>query len=348
LIIDVLARGLVARGQRVRLFTVGTSRCVIEREWVLAEPPERIGDDLTGLTHTLAAYQALTGCDIIHDHTLAGPALAATGWSGPPVVTTNHGPFNGALNAFYRHTAHHVPLIAISAAQAASAPGDVPVATVIPHGIDLDTYPARLTTRGSGGYLLCLGRMCPTKGIDVAIRAARTARRRLVIAAKCREPEEHAYYHHAIAPLLDDSVTYVGEVDHARKIELLQGADALLNPIQWPEPFGLVMIEALACGTPVIATPNGAAREIINHDQIGRLATTIDDLAATIDTVHHGGTDRRQCRHHAVAHYSMQSMAAEHEAFYRRVIVNHAAGHQSQVEHQQCLNPSRCKTGATR
>jgi glycosyltransferase involved in cell wall biosynthesis len=325
LAIDVLARGLAARGQRVRLFTVGSSTCPVRREWVLPEPPDRIGDDLDGLTHALAAYEALADCDVIHDHTLAGPALAAAGWDGPPVVTTNHGPFDNRLSALYRRTAPRVPLIAISADQAAAAPDGVPVAVVIPHGVDLDAYPARLTRRGAGGYLLCLGRMSPTKGIDLAIHAARAAGRRLVIAAKCREPDEVAYYHQVIEPLLDDRITYVGEVDHTRKVDLLRGADALLNPIAWPEPFGLVMVEALACGTPVIATPNGAAKEIVDHGRCGWLAANLDDLTTAIEAAYNGAIDRRQCRHHAVTHYSMQAMAREHEHFYRNVLTHRAA-----------------------
>jgi glycosyltransferase involved in cell wall biosynthesis len=320
LVIDTLTRGLLARGHHVRLFTVGSSTCPVRRDWVLAGPPERIGEDLAGLTHALAAYETLAGCDILHDHTLAGPALVAAGWNGPPVVTTIHGPFDDRLSTLYRRTAHRVPLIAISADQASRAPQGVPVVTVIPHGVDLDAYPARVTRRASGGYLLCLGRMSPTKGIDLAIRAARRTGRRLVIAAKCREPDEHAYYHHVIEPLLDDQVTYVGEVDQARKIDFLRGADALLNPIQWPEPSGLVMIEALACGTPVIATPNGAAPEIITHGLNGFLATTIDDLTATIDATSRGAIDRRTCRLHAVNHHSMQALAREHETFYLSTI----------------------------
>jgi glycosyltransferase involved in cell wall biosynthesis len=333
LVIDVLARGLRARGHRVWLFTVGSSTCPVDRRWVLAEPPERIGDDLAGLTHALAAYDVLAGCSIVHDHTLAGPALASVGWPGPPVVTTNHGPFDERLSALYRRAARRVPLIAISANQAARAPAEIPVATVIPHGIDLDAYRPRLTGRGSDGYVACLTRMCPTKGVDIAARVAREAGVRLIIAAKMREPEEHAYFRQAVEPLLNDQVTYIGEVDHARKIELLRDADALLNPIRWDEPFGLVMIEALACGTPVIATPNGAATEIINRPQIGRLATTIGDLASALETVRRSGADRRQCRHHVVTHYSMQAMAAAHEAFYRHTIARHAPTHRRTARH---------------
>lgn len=159
----------------------------------------------------------------------------------------------------------------------------------------------------------------------------RGCRRRLVIAAKCREPDEWAYHRQVIETLLDDRVSYVGEVDHARKVELLQGVDVLLNPIQWREPFGLVMVEALACGTPVVAAPNGTASEIVDHGRTAYLAASVDDLAASIEAVYGGAIDRRRCRHHAVTHYSMQAMAREHEHFYRNVLTRRAADHAATV-----------------
>jgi glycosyltransferase involved in cell wall biosynthesis len=163
--------------------------------------------------------------------------------------------------------------------------------------------------------------MHPNKGIDIAIAAARKAHCRLVIAAKMREPAEHAYYHQVIKPLLDDQVTYIGEVDHTEKIALLQRADALLNPIQWAEPFGLVMIEALACGTPVIATPNGAAPEIVIPGINGWPANTIDTLAAAITQINQ--INQRRCRRHAVTHFSMQTMATNHEHLYHQLLTHH-------------------------
>jgi glycosyltransferase involved in cell wall biosynthesis len=160
--------------------------------------------------------------------------------------------------------------------------------------------------------------MHPDKGIDLAIQAARRAGKRLVIAAKMREQAEHAYFHDVIEPLLGEDVTYIGEADVTAKIALLRGADALVNPIRWPEPFGLVMIEALACGTPVIATPNGAAPEIVTPGVNGWLATSVDDLAAAINRV--GEIDRRQCRRDATNRFSLQAMAAEHENLYHRIL----------------------------
>jgi glycosyltransferase involved in cell wall biosynthesis len=133
--IDALARGLAARGHEARLFTVGSSTCAVRRGWLHAEPPERIGSDLAGLCHAMAAYEWLADCDIVHDHSLTGPALAAAGGTTIPVVATNHGPFSPDLADLYRRVADRVPVVAISADQAARAPAGMPVVAVIHHGV---------------------------------------------------------------------------------------------------------------------------------------------------------------------------------------------------------------------
>lgn len=320
LMIDALARGLAARGHRVQLFTLGSSTCGVERGWLYESTPAQIGTAIVEIRHAMAAYDALADCTVVHDHTLAGVLLASLGLTAAPVLTTAHGPFDADLADLYRRVGHQVGVIAISADQASRAPAGLPLASVIHHGLDLDRYPPRLHGP-SDGYLLCLSRMHPDKGIDAAIKIARRAGRQLIIAAKMREPAEQAYFTNTIQPLLDHSVTYVGEVDHPTKVQLLQGADALLNPIAWPEPFGLTMIEALACGTPVIATPNGAAPEIVTPTINGYLAATPDQFVTAIERL--TDIDRRRCRRDATTRFSMQAMAAEHETLYRHTITRH-------------------------
>jgi glycosyltransferase involved in cell wall biosynthesis len=152
---------------------------------------------------------------------------------------------------------------------------------VIHHGLDLDAFPIGEV---ADDYFLFLGRMSPTKGAREAIEIARAAGVRLLIAAKMREPAEYRYFDEQVAPFLGDGISYVGEVGGAEKTRLLGGAKALLNPISWPEPFGLVMIEALACGTPVLTLPNGAAPEIVDDGVEGFTAPvgTIEPLADAI------------------------------------------------------------------
>jgi glycosyltransferase involved in cell wall biosynthesis len=323
LLVDVLARGLAARGHQVVLFATGDSVCAapgVEVAWLY---PEALGtqnaSSAVELNHTDAAYQTLAGAgiDIVHDHTLAGLFVARTAATRCPVVTTNHGPFSAQVLAdVYRRTAQRVPLIAISHDQAASAPADVPVATVIHHGTDLDRYP--FSPANGAEYVAVLARFSPEKGIDRAIEAARLAGVPLKIAAKCAEPAERAYYQQVIKPHLGPSIEYVGEVDHQAKTELLGGAAALLNPVAWPEPFGLVNIEALACDTPVVANDRGAIPELIDHGTTGYLASSTAGLAkALLDT---DRIDRHECRRAAEARFSMTRMASDHEAFYHQVL----------------------------
>ena len=239
--------------------------------------------------HVVDAYDALKHMDIVHDNTVVGP-LYAWRFESLPVVTTNHGPFDDNLLALYRAAAGRVSIVAISEHQASTA-SPVPVDAVIHHGIELEAFPFG---HGAGGYMLFLGRMTPEKGAREAALAARAAGVRLVIAAKLREPAEHAYFDEHVRPLLSADIEYVGEVGHEEKLALLAGAQALLNPIQWPEPFGLVMIEALACGTPVLAFPAGSAPEIVRHTETGFLCQDLDTMVARIADI--ATVDRRRCR----------------------------------------------------
>lgn len=315
LILDVLCRGLDRLGHHVELFTVAESTCEVDRKWLFDHgDPDRMGAAAPELRHVAAGYDALAHCDIVHDHTLVGLFLSQLR-PGLQVVATNHGPFNEELTDLYERTAHIIPLIAISRHQASTAPPSIPVARVIHHGIDLDRY--SFDPVGGDG-LVFLGRMNPDKGIDVAIEVARRARMHLTIAAKMREPGEHRYYAEVIEPLLGSDVEFVGEVDHRDKVELLSSAKALINPLQWPEPFGLVMPEALACGTPVVGTPVGATPEIIEPGVSGFIATEVDDLVDAVKTVDR--LSRAACHQRAAAAFSLERMAKAHESFYRAVL----------------------------
>jgi glycosyltransferase involved in cell wall biosynthesis len=185
---------------------------------------------------------------------------------------------------------------------------------VIHHGVDLESYPVG---RGDGGYALFLGRMHPDKGVHTAIEVARMAGLPLLIAAKMREPAEYRYFEECVAPLLGDDVSYVGEVGRREKLALLGGARCLLNPIAWSEPFGMVMIEALACGTPVVATAHGSAPELVTDGVTGFVRSTGTALAeAVLDA---GDLDREKCRADAEARFSSARMAADHVALYQEV-----------------------------
>ena len=314
LVVDLLSRGLQAAGHDVVLWTVGESTSPVPRRFVLdGAEGARIGMAVPELRHVIHAYESLSDFDVIHDHTVFGPLYAAR-FPERVVVTTNHGPFGTELDDLYRTIAETVPVICISHDQRALAP-DIPVAGVIHHGVDPVMFPVGA---GAGGFCLFLGRMSPDKGAHRAIIACRKAGVPILLAAKMREPREVEYFEAEVAPLLGDGAEYLGEVPHARKLELLGAAMALVNPIRWHEPFGLVMVEALACGTPVIAFREGAAPEIVSDGRTGFLCDDEIGMADAIGRI--GEISRAACRAEAEGYFSSTRMVAEHVALYEGVI----------------------------
>jgi glycosyltransferase involved in cell wall biosynthesis len=324
-VIDRLARGLQEAGHELRLWTTGDATCPVPRGSTFdVSCRGAMGSTVIELRQVIEGYEWFTeqGCDVVHDHSLVGPLLPHRSL---PVITTNHGPFeNPELSTIYRNTPAGVPIIAISRSQAAMARwSGIRVSHVIHHGIDVDEI-AEGDGKGDdrGPYLLFLGRMSPTKGVADAIDIARATDSRLMIASKVSDPDELRYFEREIAPRCVDGIEYVGEVGGAEKYQLIGGATALLNPIRWPEPFGLVMIEALATGTPVITTPHGAAPEIVVHGKNGLVCA---DDAALVDAVRAvERIDRRYCRSDVARRFSTALMVRRHVDAYRQLLAPHA------------------------
>ena len=310
LVVDRLATGFQAAGHEVLLFTTGDSTCPVPKEWVLDEAEgARIGAVVPELRHVMHAYDAVRGFDIVHDHTVLGPTYCER-FPDLHVVTTIHGPFNEELVDLYSRTAHRVPLIAISHAQRKPAP-HVPIARVIHHGLDAADFPFG---DGSGEYCLFLGRIAPEKGTHRAVAAAKKAGMPLLIAGKMREPWEIDYFEDQVRPHLSNEIQYLGEVPHQDKLQLLAEASAFLMPIRWNEPFGMVMIEALACGTPVLAFPEGAAPEVVDDGRTGFLCHDETDMAEALQRLH--TIDRRTCREAVEGYFSTRRMVDEHLAVF--------------------------------
>jgi glycosyltransferase involved in cell wall biosynthesis len=317
--IDLLARGLVAAGHHVLLCASADSTCPVPS----AECPTPSRGLRAPTTHdeiahaTWAWERAIAwGADVVHDHTMVGPALGKG--LAPAVVTTNHHPFTAANRAWFGRLADAVAVIALSAHHAATAK-QVPIAAVIHHGVD----PSALQPGpGDGGYAAFVGRMSPDKGIDRAIRVAREADVPLRIAAKISDAHEHAYFSEVIAPLLGGSVAYLGELGLADKTELLRHATCLVNPLRWDEPFGMVMAEALACGTPVVATPTGSVPELVDHGVTGWLGTSTQELVTGVRRA--ADLSRRACRSVALERFSPERVTAAHLALYAP-LADHAA-----------------------
>ncbi|HET9092596.1 MAG TPA: glycosyltransferase family 4 protein [Acidimicrobiales bacterium] len=312
--IDVLARGLQAEGHEVTLFTTGDATCKVPRRSCFRSAIGiASGTSAHESRHVVEAYEALVGADVIHDHTVVGPLYARSlhGW---PVVTTNHGPFDDVLTPVYRALQRRIPVVAISHHQASTARGLTPAA-VIHHGLELGRFPVG---SGQGGYAAFLGRMHPDKGVDLAIKAARSAGMPLRIAAKMSEPLEKEYFASIIRPMLGADVEFLGEVGFADKTRLLGEAACLLNPIRWAEPFGLVMAEALACGTPVVTTARGSAPEIVEHNKTGFLCRGERSLVHGLERA--GELRRADCRSAAEERFSAERMVREYLAVYEKAI----------------------------
>lgn len=312
-VVDCLARGLMAAGHEVLLAAASDSTCPAPLvPGMRTSEPAQLGFTLSELSHVIRAYKGLDGVDVIHDHTLAGPLCAARR-DGTPVVTTIHGPLTQAAADVYRAMAADTAIIGISRDQVSRMPG-VPVTRIIHHGMDVAAVPVG---SGKGGYACFVGRMCPDKGVLEAIHVARAAGIPLRIAAKMRERDESDYFHSVIEPVLGSNEEFLGELGDAEKYRLMGEAMAFLNPIQWSEPFGLVMIEALSTGTPVVGTLNGSAPEIVDHGKTGYLGETeqlhrLLPLAASLE--------RALCRDRALRLFSTERMVADHLDLYSSLI----------------------------
>ena len=304
LIADTSA-GLSARGHRITLVSAG-----LPEDGTVPQVPtltttdeprlEFIGAEMPAVAHAAEALATVEELrpDVVHDHTTAF-GLGAAGLPCPVVVTA-HGPVVGDLARYMRGVGRHCWPVAISDSQRALAP-TVPWYATVHNGLVVDPIPFR--EQPAGDHVVFIGRMSPDKGVHLAIDLARRAGRRIVVAGKCNEPEELAYFDEMVRPRLGDDVEWVGEVDGAGKYDLLGGAVCLLFPLQWEEPFGLVMIEAMACGTPVLSLARGAVPEIVNDGVTGFVRSQPDELLACLDRLDE--ISRQACREHVTRSYSI-------------------------------------------
>jgi len=309
-----LIRTLIARGDEVTLVGAGEDRT--EANHLTTYPTtqaERIGEVMPEVVHAARAATLLDrlDVDVVHDHSLASPLTAAS--RDVPTVVTVHGPVTDELGDYYAALGDTVALVAISDAQRSFRPELNWVATVH-NAIDVADHPFE---QDKDDYALFLGRMNPDKGAHVAIDVCREANLPLVIAAKCDEDAEHEYFEREVRPRLGHGIEFIGEADATTKRELLCKARCLLLPLQWEEPFGLVMIEALACGTPVVALRRGAAPEIVVDGVTGFIGDEPADLARALAKV--VDLDPAACRRDVEQRFDLPVMAARYEQVYRSV-----------------------------
>jgi len=315
-IIAGLTEELVRQGHEVTLFATGDSRTSAR---LVACAPKALGFDHvfeTGAAHVAMlaqVYRRANEFDIIHSH-VDYPVLTFASHSATPTVITLHGVLDApgypeALSAF-----PDLNYVSISDNQRAPLPQLHWVATVH-HGLDVRSYPF---SERPGSYLLFVGRISPEKGPDRAIAIAKACGIPLKIAAKI-DPKDRKFFEQHIKPQLDDPlIEHLGPVDERRKRELMRNALALLLPIRWPEPFGLVFIEALACGTPVLTCPSGAAPEILAEGVTGFMRKTDEELIEAARRV--GEVARPGCRAWAEERFDVRRMTSEYLKTYQTVM----------------------------
>ena len=314
-VVALLADGLVDNGHDVTLYASGGSTTKAKLVSPFETPPggPNIGKVYYDLVHAVGAYKHAGEFDIVHDHSgIVGPAIGIQ--TGRTIVHTLHGPFTDEAKHIYRTLSPPLKLVAISEAQRAFCP-DLDYAGTVYNGVALDKHPFR---RNKEDFLLFLGRVNKEKGPELAVEAAKRAGMKLVMAVKMSEDHEQVYWRDVVEPLMTGSEEIIGEITVEEKADLLGRARAVLFPIQWPEPFGLVMAEANACGTPVIAFANGAAPEVIADGVTGFLVRTFDEFVEAIKRVDE--IDAKACRAHVEAKFSAQAMTAGYEAVFENVL----------------------------
>ncbi|HYX89691.1 MAG TPA: glycosyltransferase family 4 protein [Gaiellaceae bacterium] len=314
-VVSLLADGLTDAGHDVTLFASGDSRTRAHLSAVYEHAPsEQIGRSLPELRHVLACYGLAGDFDVINDHT--GPLGAALGGLvQAPVVHTVHGPLDDDAGHVYdgiAKVAPNVGLISISLNQRRPKP-DLNWIANVPNALDLEHYPCH---PHRGDYLLFLGRMNHEKGAHRAIAVAMELGLPLKLAGKVREPREREYFEAFVEPHLGNGIDYLGEVNHGTKVELLQNARATLFPIEWEEPFGLVMIESMACGTPVIATRHGAVPEVIDDERAGVVVGDWREIPAVLDRA--DAIEPTECRRYAEERFAPERMVADYVRAYRQ------------------------------
>ena len=317
-----LTDALVDRGHDVTLFCAPGSHSRAKVVPLLdAAHPREIERSLYEADHVARAFAAIDaahgegiGFDIVHDHCgFTGVAMADR--LATPMLHTLHGPFTPQTRSFYAHHGHKAWVAGISRAQLATGPANLHTVGAIPNPIDVDAWPFRAD---SDGHLLWIGRMTPEKGAHRAIEIARAASQDLVLAGVV-QPGQRAYFERKVEPHIDGTrVRFEGEVGGAEKKALFAGARALLMPIRWAEPFGLVIIESLVCGTPVLAFDEGAASELIVDGVTGFI---VEDEAAMVAALHRiDEIDPAACRQWVAENCDVNVVAAAYEAAYHRIL----------------------------
>lgn len=314
LVISLLTEELVKRGVDVTLYASGDAVTKAPLRYVY---PKAIGFGMPHesfmLTHMAFAYGEVNQYDIVHNHAgVAGIAMARL--IETPVLTTLHNNYFISENkAFFEENKNNQFYNAISESQKKSIPGLNYIKTVY-NAIDPSQYPV---TSEKEDYLLSLGNICEVKGHDIAIQVARRLKMKLVIAGKL-DPGGIDFFNQKIKPEIDNKLVFFeGQVSQERKLELFARARAFLFPVRWEEPFGLVMVEAMACGTPVIGFRRGSVPEVVKDGETGFVVDTPEEMAAAVERA--GEILPQRCREHVEERFSPRKMTDDYVSVYEEI-----------------------------
>ncbi len=315
LVVSLLTEELVRRGHDVTLFASGDSATNAKLVSVCDKFVRGSGRDggILTMLNVLNCLEQADFFDIIHNHTCF-EGLSTAGLVSTPVLTTLHGGLAGDGLLLFEHYRGWWNTISNSAISLLPTK-DRFVGTIY-NAIDVESYPFNGGRRDD--YLLFLSRMSYEKGPHLAIEAARRLKLRLVLAGNVGSVDQE-YFQVQVLPHVDgDAIQYVGEAEFQYKRELMAGARCVLASITWPEPFGLFMIEAMACGTPVVAFNRGSAPELVRHGVTGYVVETLDQMVQAVQQVHL--IDPKDCREHVGQHFDVPRMTDDYLAAYEGIL----------------------------
>jgi len=310
LVTSLIAEGLVKRGVDVTLFATLDSVTTATLDGVSPagyEESDAIDGRVWEAIHVSHALSRSGEFDLVHNH-LDWLPLAFSAHCAAPMVTTIHGFSGPAILPAYRRARSHF----VSISDSDRSP-DLDYAGTVYHGIDLDGLPVAVT---GGEDLILFGRIHPDKGTDLAVEIAARAGRRLVI---CGIVQDRAYFEELIAPRIDgDRVVYLGSVGPEERARVLGSGVALLHPIRFAEPFGLSVVESMACGTPVVAYRKGSMPEVVDEGVTGRLVDDVDQAVEAVAGI--GEINRAVCAARARERFSADRMVEDYLSIYRNIV----------------------------
>lgn len=326
LVVSNLTEALVARGHEVYLLASGDSKTKANliptffeavRNYPMADNMQlREAMKHMGLGRTVEELQKLK-VDVVHNH-IGWKYLPFANLYNAPVVTTLHGPLDIEYQRIVYGAFKESPYVSISDSQREPYP-TLNFAATVYNGIEVEKFDFN---EKPGEYLAFLGRMSPEKGPIDAIKIAKASKKKLIMAAKV-DAVDVEYFTKKVKPLIDGKqIKFIGEVDHAGKNELLKNALALVAPINWREPFGLFLVEAMACGTPVLTRPMGAAPELVEDGKTGFVRQTNKELIECLKNIK--SIDRMACRKRVENNFSTKQMAEGYEQVYRSLIAKNS------------------------